>query len=61
MRRDWPLDGGKRNVPIVVSIAAPTDAAVELTESLGVTLVGSARDGKMSVYSHDRRIFEAAS
>ncbi len=50
------LKVAKRNVPIVVSISAPTDAAVELAESLGVTLVGSVRGGKMSVYSHDRRV-----
>lgn len=51
----------KRNVPIVVSIAAPTDAAVELAESLGVTLVGSVRGGKMSVYSHTWRIRDETS
>ncbi|MEE8353150.1 MAG: formate dehydrogenase accessory sulfurtransferase FdhD [Dehalococcoidales bacterium] len=50
------LKVAKRNIPIVVSIAAPTDAAVELADSLGVTLVGSVRGGKMSVYSHDRRV-----
>ncbi len=55
------LKVAKRNIPIVVSIAAPTSAAVELAESLGVTLVGSARGGKMSVYSHDRRIRESTS
>ena len=55
------LKVAKRNIPIVVSIAAPTSAAVELAESLGVTLVGSVRGGKMSVYSHDRRIRESAS
>lgn len=51
----------KRNIPIVVSIAAPTNSAVELAESLGVTLVGSVRGGKMSVYSHDYRVYEATS
>ena len=55
------LKVAKRNVPIVVSIAAPTDAAVELAKSLGVTLIGSVRGGKMSVYSHDRRVSEATS
>lgn len=55
------LKVAKRNIPIVVSIAAPTNAAVELAESLGVTLVGSVRGGKMSVYSHDRRVREVAS
>jgi len=55
------LKVAKRNIPIVVSIAAPTDAAVELAESLGVTLIGSVRGGKISVYSHDRRVKQATS
>jgi FdhD protein len=50
------LKVAKRNVPIVISISAPTNAAVELAESLGVTLVGSVRGGKISVYTHDHRV-----
>lgn len=50
------LKVAKRNVPIVASISAPTDVAVELAYNLGVTLIGSVRGGKMSVYSHDWRV-----
>jgi len=50
------LKVAKRNIPIIVSISAPTDVAVELADTLGVTLVCSVRGGGMKVYSHDRRV-----
>ena len=50
------LKVARRSIPIVVSIAAPTDVAVELADSLGVTLVGSVSGNKMDVFSHDWRI-----
>ncbi|MDO8473447.1 MAG: formate dehydrogenase accessory sulfurtransferase FdhD [Dehalococcoidia bacterium] len=46
----------KRNVPMIVSISAPTNLGVALAVDYGITLVGSARGGKMIVYSHDRRV-----
>ena len=45
-----------RNVPILVSKAAPTDLGVKLADDLGVTLVGFARGGTMNVYTHPWRI-----
>jgi len=50
------LKVARRRIPIVVSIAAPTDVAVELADSLGVTLIGSVSGSKMNVFSHDWRI-----
>ena len=50
------LKVSKRNIPIIISIAAPTDVAVELAGSLRITLVGSVRGSKMNVYTNDWRI-----
>jgi FdhD protein len=46
----------KKGVPIVVSISAPTDLAVSLARSLGMTLIGFARGKGMNIYSGDWRI-----
>lgn len=50
------LKVARRNVPVVVSVSAPTDVAIELANDLGVTLVGSVRGGKMDVFTHEWRI-----
>ena len=50
------LKVARRSIPVIVSIAAPTDVAVELAGSLGVTIVGSVGGSKMNVFSHDWRI-----
>lgn len=50
------LKVARRRIPVIISIAAPTDVAVELAGSLGVTLVGSVSGSKMNVFSHDWRI-----
>ena len=46
----------KRNVPVLVSISAPTSLGVKLAESLGITLVSSVRGKRMSIYANDWRI-----
>ena len=43
-------------VPIIVSRAAPTDWAVELAKSIGITLVGFIRGERMNIYAHPERI-----
>jgi FdhD protein len=50
------LKVARRNIPILVSRAAPTDLGVKLANELEVTLVGFARGRKMNVYAHDWRI-----
>ena len=50
------LKVARRRIPVIISIAAPTDVAVELAGSLGVTIVGSVGGSKMNVFSHDWRI-----
>ena len=46
----------KRNIPIIISVSAPTDVAVKLADSLGITLVGFVRGSRMNVYTHDWRV-----
>lgn len=47
-------------VPILVSRNSPTDRAITLAHSLGITLVGYARGNRFSVYSHHWRILDTA-
>lgn len=46
----------KEGVPIMASISAPTDLAISLARSLGITLIGFARGEEMNVYSGEGRI-----
>ena len=46
----------KRNIPILISKSAPTDAGVRLAANLDITLVGFARGSRMNVYANDWRI-----
>ena len=46
----------KRNIPIIISISAPTNLAVKLATRLGVTMVGFARGKRMNIYTNDWRI-----
>jgi FdhD protein len=47
----------KRGIPIIVSISEPTaDLGVKIAETLGITLVASARANGMKVYTSSRRI-----
>ena len=43
-------------VPIVVSRTSPTDLAVTLADSWGITLVGYVRGRRMNIYTHRERI-----
>jgi formate dehydrogenase accessory protein FdhD len=43
-------------IPIVVSIAAPTDLAVKEASKYGITLIGFASSKRFNIYSHDWRI-----
>jgi len=50
------LKVARRRVPVIISVAAPTDVAVQLAENLGITLVGFVRGSRMNVYTHDWRV-----
>jgi FdhD protein len=46
----------KRDILILISKSAPTDVAVKLAESLGITLIGFVRGTKMNVYAGSWRV-----
>ena len=43
-------------IPIVVSIAAPTNLAIKEANKYGITLIGFASPERFNIYSHDWRI-----
>lgn len=43
-------------IPMIVSVSAPTDLAVEIAEKLNITLVGFVRGKKMNIYNDCGRI-----
>ncbi len=50
------IKAAKVGIPVLVSRNTATSLAVELADSLGITLVGYARAGKFTVYSGRERI-----
>ena len=50
------LKVARRNIPLLISKAAPTKLGVRLAQNLGVTLVGFARDKKMNLYASEWRV-----
>jgi FdhD protein len=47
----------KRGIPVLVSVASPTDLALRIADDLGITLVGRVTRNKIDVYTHTERIF----
>ncbi|HEX2923155.1 MAG TPA: formate dehydrogenase accessory sulfurtransferase FdhD, partial [Chloroflexota bacterium] len=50
------IKAAKMGVPITVSLNSPTSRAVQLARELGITVVGYARGGRLSVYAHPERL-----
>ena len=46
----------RRDIPIVISKAAPTDRAVDLAAHLGITLIGFVRGRSMNIYTGGWRV-----
>lgn len=53
---EMAVKAAKARVPIVVSRTAVTDLAAEVAATVGVTLVGYARGGKIVVYTRPERV-----
>ena len=49
---------GMAGIPIVVAVGAPSTLAVELADSLNITLVGFLKEASFNVYSHEYRVSE---
>jgi FdhD protein len=43
-------------VPIVVSVASPTNKGIKTADKKGITLIGFARDKRFNVYAHPERL-----
>ena len=50
------LKVARRNVPLLISKAAPTNLGVKLASDLGVTLIGFAREKRMNIYANEQRV-----
>jgi FdhD protein len=50
------IKAARMGVPVVVSRHSPTGRAVGLAVDVGISLVGYARGGRLSVYSHPERL-----
>ena len=46
----------KRNIPIVISISAPTTLGVKIAENFGITLIASVSGKKFDVYTNEWRV-----
>lgn len=47
----------KREIPIVITIAVPTNIGVRMAKNLGITLIGSEKDSRsLNVYTNDWRV-----
>jgi FdhD protein len=53
---EMAVKAAKARVPVVASRSAVTDLAADLADPLGIALVGYARGGKLTVYTHPERV-----
>jgi FdhD protein len=53
---EMAVKAAKTRVPIAASRSAVTDLAADLGDRLGIALVGYARGGKLTVYTHPERV-----
>jgi FdhD protein len=43
-------------IPVIISHSAPTANAVELSRKANILLIGYVRNGRMNIYSQERRV-----
>lgn len=53
---EMAVKSAKAGIPVVASRSAVTDLAADLAESLGITMIGYARGGKLTVFTHPERV-----
>lgn len=53
---EMAVKAAKAAIPVVASRSGVTDLAAEIAAELGITLVGYARGGKITVYTHPDRV-----
>ncbi len=53
---DMILKAGRAGIPIVASRAAPTSLAVDISNEIGITLIGFVRGNKFNIYTHANRV-----
>jgi FdhD protein len=46
----------RMSIPMIIARSAPTSLALEMAESLGITVIGFARGDRLNIYTHPRRI-----
>jgi len=46
----------KKQIPIIISISAPTSLGVRVADNVGITLIGSVRGKKMNIYTNSWRV-----
>ncbi len=45
-----------QGIPVVISHSAPTSGAIDLARRAGITLIGYVRNGRMGVYTNEKRV-----
>lgn len=53
---EMALKAARAGIPILAAVSAPTTMALTLAQELDLTLVGFARDRRLNVYTHPKRI-----
>lgn len=43
-------------IPVIISHSVPTSRAVSFARDAAITIIGYVRDGKMKIYTHERRV-----
>lgn len=59
-RASWELvhKTASAGIGLLVTVSAPTSAAIELAQHCGLSLIAFARDDRMNLYTHPQRIIE---